>query len=101
MRVIDDAHAFLPLHFGDALMERFHFCPVHLWPEMMFGVISVVEENPVVNFAVAAHTPGDRFVGVAAVMTEVAVKITEAVPEIEKRQKEKDNVTPVQQEHDE
>ena len=45
MRVIDDADAFLPLHFGDALMERFHFRPVHFRPEMMFGVIAVVEEN--------------------------------------------------------
>ncbi len=101
MGVIDDAHAFLSLHSGDTPMERFHLSPVHLWPEMMFGVIPVVEENPIVNFAVAAHTPGDRFVGVATVMTEVTVEITKAVPEIEKRQEEKDNVTPVQQEHDE
>ena len=33
-------------------------------------------------------------------MTEVAVKVTEAVPEVKERQKEKDDVTPVQQEHD-
>jgi len=99
--VINNADAFLPLHPGDVLVKRFHFCPMHLWPEMMFGVISVIEENPVIDFAIAANTPGNRFVWIATVMTEVAIKVTEAVPEVEERQKEKDDVTPVQQEHDE
>ena len=70
-------------------MEGFHFCPVHLRPKMMFGVISVVEENPVIDFAVATHAPGDRFVRIGTVMTEVAVQITEAVPEVKKRQERK------------
>ena len=99
--VINNADAFLPLHLGDVLVKPFHFCPMHLRPEMMFGVISVIEENPVINFAVTAHAPRNRGVWIAAVMTEVPVKVTEAVSEVEKRQKEKNDVTPVQQEHDE
>ena len=70
MRVIDDADAFLFLQIGDLAMEPFHFRPVHFRTEMMFGVVAVVEENPVIDFPVAAHAPGDRFVRVAAVMPE-------------------------------
>ena len=39
---------------------------------MMFGVIAVVEEKPVVDFSVAAHAPGDRFVWVRAVVPAAA-----------------------------
>lgn len=100
VRAFYDAHAFLPLHVSNALMKRFHFRPMHLWPKMMFGVVSIVEEDPVINLAVATNTPCNRFVWIRSVMAEVAVKVTEAVPKIEKRQKEKDDVTPVQNKHD-
>ena len=58
---------------------------MHLRTEMMFGVVAVVEEEPVVDFSVAAYAPCNRFIGVRAVMPVVAVKITETVTEIEKR----------------
>src|SRR5206468_10951607 len=64
MRALDRADAFLFLQIGNALPERFHFRPVHFGPEMVLGMIAVVEEEPVIDFAVAAHAPGNRFVGV-------------------------------------
>ncbi len=54
MRVTDYADAFLPLEVGNLLMEPFHFRPVHLRTEVMFGVVSVIEKEPVVELAVAA-----------------------------------------------
>lgn len=99
MRALYRADAFLFLQIGNALPERFHFCPVHFGPEMMLGVIAVIEEEPVVDFAVAAHPPGDRFVRVRAVMAIITVQVTEAVAKIEKRQEIKDHVAPVKQEH--
>src|SRR5262249_52165397 len=61
---------------------------------MVLGVITVVEEQPVIDFAVAAHAPGNRFVGVGSVMAIVAVQITETMTEIPERQ-EKQNESPV------
>src|SRR5260370_34842924 len=100
MRALDRAHAFLFLQLGDALAEAFHFRPMPFWTEMMFGVIAVVEKKPVINLAIAAHPPGDRFVRIRAVVAILAVQITEAVSEVEKRQEIKNNVTPVEQKHD-
>jgi len=79
MRALDRADAFLFLQVGNALPERFHFCPMHFRPEMVLGVIAVVKEEPVVDFAVAAHAPGNRFVRVRAVMAIITVQVTEAV----------------------
>ena len=67
---------------------------------MVLGVVAVVEEQPVVNFAVAAHAPRDRFVRVAAVMPVIAVQETEAVAEVPKWNEEKNHVTPVEAEQD-
>ncbi len=53
---------------------------------MVLGVVAVVEKQPVIDFSVTAHAPGDRFVGIRAVMAVVTVQITEAVPEIPERQ---------------
>ena len=76
-------------------MEGFHFRPVNFRPEMMFGVIAVVEKQPVVDLAVTAHAPGDRFVGIGTVVPEVSIQITEAMAEINEREKEEENVAPV------
>ena len=73
MRSLNRPDAFLLLQIDNALAKFFHFRPVHFWTEMVLGVISVVEEEPVVNFPVAADAPGNRFVGVRTVMTIVAV----------------------------
>src|SRR3984893_16416027 len=99
VRALNGANAFGFLQVGNALMERFHFDPMHFRPEMVFGVVAVVEEEPVVDFSVTAHAPGDRFVGVSAVMTVVAVQITEAVAEIPERHKIKNHVSPVEEKH--
>src|SRR4029453_9174752 len=44
VRALDRAHAFLLLQVFDASAEFFHFSPVNLWAEMMFGGIGVVEK---------------------------------------------------------
>jgi len=45
--VIHNAHAFL-LELTNLLMESFQPRPVHLRAEVMLGVVSVVENQPVV-----------------------------------------------------
>src|SRR2546423_3892662 len=82
-------------------MERFHFRPVHFRPEMMFGVIAVVEKKPVIEFAVTAHSPSDRLIGIAAIVAKITIQITETVTEIKERQEIKNYVAPVQKEHHE
>ncbi len=67
----------------------------------MLRVIAVIEEDPVVEPAVAANAPRDRFMGFGAVMTEIAVQIAEAVAQVEKRQEKKDHVAPVKAKHHE
>ena len=54
---------------------------------MMLGVVAVVEEDPVVNFAVATDAPGDRFVRVSPIVTEVSIQVAEAVAQIKKGRK--------------
>src|SRR3982751_3546697 len=71
---------------------------MHLGPEMMFSVVAVVEENPIVKLAVTTYSPGNRFVGISAIVTEISIQIAETVAEIEERKKEQ-HVTPVDQAH--
>src|SRR5262245_60247729 len=86
VRVLDRTHTFLLLQLLDVSVKFFHFSPVNLRTEMVFGVITVVEEQPVINFAVAANSPGNRLVGVGTVMTVVAIQITKTMAEIPERQ---------------
>ena len=95
MRHLDHAHASLALLLHDLITERLHSRPMHLWPEMVLGVITVVEPRPVIELAIGAHAPGNRLVGIAPVMPIVAIQIREAVAKIPKRKKETD-VMPVQ-----
>ncbi len=60
----------------------------------MFGVIAVIEKEPVINFPVTAHTPGNRFLRIGAVMAVVTIQVTEAMAEIEEGQ-EKQHEPPV------
>src|SRR5260370_12336285 len=101
MRAFNGANAFLFLQLSNALAEGFHFCPMHFRPEMVFGVVAVVEKEPVVDFSVAAHAPGDWFVRVRAVVAIVTVQITETMAEIPKRNHEEDHVSPIEEKHDE
>src|SRR5438552_6391400 len=94
VRTLDRADALLLLQIDNALAKLFHLRPMHLRPEMVLGVIAVVKEKPVIDFPVAAHTPRNRLVRVRAVMTVIAVQVTEAVAKIPKRQ-EKEHEPPV------
>src|SRR5439155_447630 len=84
---------------SNALAEGFHFCPMHFRPEMVFGVVAVVEKEPVVDFSVAAHAPGDWFVRVRAVVAIVTVQITETMAEIPERNHKEDHVSPIEEKH--
>src|SRR4029453_8589948 len=86
VRALDRAHAFLLLQVFDASAEFFHFSPVNLWAEMMFGVIAVVEKQPVVDFSVAAHAPRNGLFGVRSIVPVVAIQVTKTMAEIPKRQ---------------
>src|SRR5271167_4833929 len=72
---------------------------MHARAVVMFGVKTVVEPNPVVNAAVAAHAPGHRLVGVAAEMFVIAVEHGEAVAGIVE-EKEVNHELPVEEESD-
>src|SRR6266513_4668838 len=90
VRHLDHAHSSLALLLNDLIAQRLHSRPMHLWPEMMFCVITVEEPRPVIELAVGADAPCNWFVWIAAVVAIVAVQIREAVAEIPKRQKETD-----------
>src|SRR4051794_17355684 len=64
---------------------------------MVLRVVAIIKKEPVVDLAVTADAPGDRFIGVGSVVPEIPVQVTETVPEIIKRQKIKDYITPVEQ----
>ena len=86
MRAFDGANALFFLKVFDALMEFFHLRPMHFGPEMVLGMVAVVEKQPIVDSSVAAYTPGDRFIGICTIMPVVAVEITEAVTKVPERQ---------------
>src|SRR5438034_6008240 len=92
--MLDGAHTFLLLKVLDAAAKFLHFSPVNLWTEMVLGVIAVVEEEPVIDFSVAAHSPRNRLVGVGSVVPVVAIQVTKTMAEIPERQ-EKQHETPV------
>ena len=75
VRHINDAHASFALLVYDLIPQRLHSRPMHLWPEVMFGVVAIVEPRPVINLAIGAHAPGDRLVRIATVMAVIAVQI--------------------------
>src|SRR5437773_6409698 len=99
MRAFNSANAFLFLQLSNALAKGFHFCPMHFRPEMVFGVVAVVEKEPVVDFSVAAHAPGDWFVRVRAVVAVVTVQLTETMAEIPARNHKEDHVSPIEEKH--
>src|SRR5437762_8024293 len=84
--MFDRAYTFLLLQLLDTATKLFHLCPVHLWPEMVLGVITVVEKQPVINFSVAAHSPRNRLVRVRAVVPVVAVQVAKTMTKVPERQ---------------
>ena len=53
----------------------------------MFGVIAVVEKQPVVDSSVAAYTPCNRLVGVRSIVPVVAIQVTKTMAKVPERQK--------------
>src|SRR5947199_9756998 len=95
----DHADALFFLQFSDLLVERLHFGPMHLRPEMVLGMITIVKKEPVVNLPVAAHPPSNGFIGVRPIMAVITIQITKTVAKIEKRQKIENHVAPVKHKH--
>ena len=62
---------------------------MHFGPEMVLGMVTVVEKQPVVDFSIATYAPGNRFIGIRSIMPIVAVEITKAVAEVPERQEDK------------
>src|SRR5262249_417012 len=92
--VIDYAHIFLFLQLGNLPLKLLHLRPMHFRPEMMLRVVTVIEENPIIELPVTAHSPGDRLIWVSAIVAEVSVQVTEAMAEIEEGKEEK-HVAPI------
>src|ERR1051326_9571927 len=90
MRRLDHAYASRTLPISNLIVQRLHFCPMHLRPEMMFGVITIVEPGPVIEPAVGTYAPRNRLVRIGALMGIVSIPVREAVAKIPKRQKETD-----------
>src|SRR6516225_9261451 len=84
VRHLDNTRTRFALLLNDLIAKRLHPCPMHLWAEMMFGVVTVVEPRPVIELAVGAYTPGNRLVWIATVVPIVTVQIREAVAKIPK-----------------
>src|SRR5262245_48239918 len=82
MRALDRAHAFLFLQVLNASAEFFHFSPMHFGTEMVLCVVTVVEEQPVINSSVAADSPRNRLVGVRTVVPVIAIQVTKTMAEI-------------------
>src|SRR5436190_19503153 len=86
MRVFDRPHTFLLLQLLDTATEFLHLCPMHFGTEMVLRVITVVEEQPVINFSVAADSPRNRLVRVRAVVPVVAVQVAKTLAKVPERQ---------------
>ena len=84
----DDPHAFPLLLLNNLLVKLLHLGPMQLGTKMMLGVIAVVEPNQVVPFVVGTHSPGNRLIGIAAIVKEKAVQVRTAMSQIVKWKKE-------------
>src|SRR3954453_12610855 len=59
VRWFDDADTGSTLFFDDLIAKGLHPGPMNLRPEMMFGVVTVKEPEPIIKLLVTAHAPGD------------------------------------------
>ncbi len=96
---LDHAHRCRALLIDNLVTQGVHSCPVDLRPEMMFGVVTIIKPDPVIELVITAHAPRNRLVRIATVMAVVAVQIREAVAKVIERQKETD-VMPVEDAED-
>src|SRR5205823_1052446 len=99
VRRLNYAHPSSALLFENLVTKGLYSGPMHLWSEMMFGVVTVKEPGPVVELAIGAHAPRNRLVRIAPVMPIVAVQIRQAVTEVIEWQKKTD-IMPVKNTED-
>src|SRR5437763_14896971 len=71
--MFDDARAFPFLQFADLFSKFFHFRPVHFRSNMLYGVITAVEKEPIVDGAGPAHAPGTGLGRIRSVMAVTAI----------------------------
>jgi hypothetical protein len=48
------AHARFALLLDDLIPKRTHSGPMNLWPKVVFGVVAVVEPDPIIKLVIAA-----------------------------------------------
>src|SRR5215471_16584059 len=75
VRYLDDPHSSFALLLNDLIAQSLHSRPMHLWPEMMFRMITVVKPRPVIDPAVGTHAPRNRFIWIATVMPIITIQI--------------------------
>src|SRR5438045_3312279 len=95
VRRFDDPNADGALLFHDLIPEGLHPGPMHLGPEMMLGVVTIKEPDPIIEFVVATYTLRDWFVRIAAIMQVITVQVGEAMAKVPEAE-EKHDVVPVQ-----
>ena len=88
MRRFNDSNSFASLRVRDLVMQWFHFGPVHFRPEMMLGVIPVIEPEQIVPPRIGTDSPGDRLIRITPIMEKETVQVSAAVPKIIEWQKE-------------
>src|SRR5438094_10627730 len=96
---LDHAHPCRALLIDNLVTQGVHSCPVDLRPEMMFGVVTIIKPDPVIELVITAHAPRNRLIRIAAVMPVVAVQIRQAVTKVIERQKKTD-IMPVKNTED-
>ena len=99
VRRSNDSNSFAVLLISDLLMQFLHLGPVHFWPEMMLGVIPVIEPKQIVPFRIRTDSPRYRLIGVAPIMEKETIQVGATLPEIIEWQKEEPKL-PVQNETD-
>src|SRR5436190_15543908 len=82
VRWLDHAHPSSALLFENLFTKGLYSGPMHFRPEMMFCMVAIVEPDPVIEFVITAHPPGDRVVGTSAIMPIVSVQIRQAVAKV-------------------
>src|SRR5438128_10790610 len=74
VRRLDHTHPSSALLFENLITKGLYSGPMHLWPEMMFGVATVKERGPVVKLAVGSNALCNRLVRIDFIMQIVTVQ---------------------------
>jgi len=65
---VNHAHTSRALPFGNLILKGLNARPMDFRSKMMFGVITVIEPDPVIEPVIATHAPRDWLIGIAAVV---------------------------------